>query len=188
MKLIFGALLLLLLAACYDQTRTGNKEDTGPSAPTIETKRNKDLGNAQQPFRFDDNFTISSSHHPYMVTGYFNPDNYLDTAILVRHKQTGKDVLFIQHGETPNTYLLLNGKQVGANFPDYNWVSQFEVVKKGTKIWNNVIDGEIVGEEQVPENKKITLQTDAIFVHVDEAGGGGIIYYQNNKYVWVQQD
>ena len=41
-------------------------------------------------------------------------------------------------------------------------------------IWNNVIDGEIVGENQVPDNKKITLRTDGGFIHEDEGGGGGI--------------
>ena len=55
-------------------------------------------------------------------------------------------------------------------------------------MWDNVIDGEIVGEDQVPDNKKIILPADGIFVHVDESSGGGIIYYKNGKYVWLQQD
>jgi glutamate/tyrosine decarboxylase-like PLP-dependent enzyme len=55
-------------------------------------------------------------------------------------------------------------------------------------VWDNVIDGEIVGEDQIPDSKKIVLPTDGIFVHVDEASGGGIIYYKKGEYVWIQQD
>ena len=84
--------------------------------------------------------------------------------------------------------MVKNGKDFGTDFPDFNWVGQFDVVGKGTKIWDNVIDGEIVVEEQVPNSKKIILQTDGIFLHVDEASGGGIIYYKTEKYAWVQQD
>lgn len=62
------------------------------------------------------------------------------------------------------------------------------MVKKGTKIWNNVVDGEIVSEDQVSETQKIILATDGIFIHVSEACGGGIIYFKNGKYVWVQQE
>ena len=139
-------------------------------------------------YGFDTAYEISKEHKPFMVTGYFNLDNDVDTAILVRHKSMGKDALFIKHGGTDKSFLLKNGKNAGTTFDDFNCVGQFSVIKKGTKVWDNVLNDEIVGEDQVPENRKFVLKTDGIFVHVDEASGGGIIYYKKGKYAWVQQE
>jgi hypothetical protein len=188
MRQIFGLLFLLSIAACGDRTQMTNITTVDTAAKVTDTTRQETSSTVSNPYGFDTSYEISKKHQPFMVTGYFNPDDILDTAILIRHKSAGKDALFIKHGGTDRSILLKNGKDVGSDFPDFNWVGQFEIKKKGTKIWNNVIDGEIVGEEQVPENKKITLKTDGIFVHIDEGGGGGIIYFKNGKYVWVQQD
>ena len=38
---------------------------------------------------------------------------------------------------------LKTGKVTGMDFGDFNWVGEFSVTKKGTKVWDNVIDGEI---------------------------------------------
>jgi hypothetical protein len=188
MRQIFGLLLLFSIVACGDRTQT-IKTTTVNTAPRLtDTIKQQTLLAVNDQYGFDSTYELSKEHQPFLVTGHFNADFILDTAIIVRHKSTGKDALFIKHGGNNKSFLLTNGKDVGTDFGDFNWVGQFEVVKKGTKVWDNVIDGEIVGEEQVPDNRKITLPTDGIFVHVDEASGGGIIYYKNGKHVWVQQD
>ena len=188
MKHILGLFFLFLIAACGDKTQSTNKTTGDTSAKVLDPKMIETSFTVSNSYGFDTTYEISKGHKPFIVTGYFNEDNVLDTAILIRHKLTSKDVLFIKHGGTNKTFLLKNGKAVGTDFPDYNWVGQFEVINKGTKVWRNVIDGEIVGEDQVPESEKFILKTDGIFIHVDEASGGGIIYYKNGKYVWVQQE
>lgn len=188
MRQIFGLLFLFSITACGDRTQTTNTTTIDIAAKVTDTTKQDAISSAANPFGFDTSYEISKEHQPFMVTGYFNPDDILDTAILIRHKSTGKDALFVKHGRTDDFFLLKNGKDVGVDFPDFNWVGQFEIIQKGAKIWDNVIDGEIVGEDQVPESKKINLKTDGIFVHIDEGGGGGIIYYKNGKYEWVQQD
>ena len=174
--------------ACGDSTQTTNTKAIDTSAEVTNTTKQQTPPIVLNQYGFDNNYEVSKEHQPFMVTGYFNPDDILDTALLVRHKSTGKDALFIKHGGTDESFLLNNGKDVGSDFDNFQWVGQFEVIKKGRKIWNNVVDGEIVGEEQVPDSKIVTLQTDGIFIHEDEGGGGGIIYFKNRKYVWVQQD
>ena len=188
MRQIFGLLFLFSIAACGDRTQTSTAttvDTTTKEADTIILTTSITVSN---PHGFDTTYEISKEHQPFMVTGNFNPDDILDTAILVRHKLTGKDALFIKHGGTDKSFLLKKGKDVGTDFDDFNWVGQFSVTKKGTKVWNNVINDEIVGEDQIPESKKFILKTDGIFVHVDEASGGEIIYYKNGKYAWVQQE
>ena len=68
-----------------------------------------------------------------MVTGYFNDDDILDTAILVRHKLTNKDALFIKQSGTDKLYLMKSGKDVGTDFDDFNWIGEFSVNKKGLR-------------------------------------------------------
>lgn len=190
MRLFFGLLLLFSIIACGNKTQTTNTTNvtTVDTAKVNDSIKQDTSPTASTPYSFDTAYEISKQHQPFMLLGYFNPDDILDTAILVRHKSTGKDALFIKHAKTDKTFFLKNGKDVGADFDDFNWVGQFEVIKKRTKIWDNVIDGEIVSEDQVPDNKKITLRTDGILIHEAEACGGGIIYFKNDKYVWVQQD
>jgi hypothetical protein len=188
MRQIFGLLFLFSIAACGDRTQTTNTTTIDTAAKVTDTTKREAMSAASDPVGFDTTYEISKEHQPFMVTGYFNTDDILDTAILVRHKSTVKDALFIKHCGTDKSFLLKNGKDVGSDFDDFPWVGQFEVMKKGSKVWSNVVDGEIVGDDQVPENKRITLQTDGIFIHEDEGGGGGIIYCRNGKYVLVQQD
>ena len=188
MRHIFGLLSLFSIVACGDGTQTSNTTTVDTAAKVTNTTKNESPYIVSNSYDFDTAYQVSKEHQPFMVTGYFNPDKILDTAILVRHKSTGKDALFIKHGGTNKSFLLKSGKDVGADFDDFHWVGQSEVVKKGRKVWNNVVDGEIIGEDQVPDNKKIALENDGIFIHEDEGGGGGIIYFKEGKYVWVQQD
>ena len=189
MRQLFGFLFLFSIVACGDRTQTTNTATIDTTTKVTDTIHHETASpSISNPYGFDTAYEILKEHQPFMVTGYFNPDNVLDTAILIRHKSTGKDALLVKHGGTDKSFLLKNGKDVGTEFDDFNWVGEFTLTKKGTKVWNNVIDGEIVGEDQVAENDKFILRTDGIFVHVNEASGGGIIYFKNKKYAWVQQE
>ena len=188
MRHIFGLLFLFSIVACGDRTQTTNSTIVDTADTVTDTIKQKTSPIVSNPYGFDTTYEISKDHQPFMVTGYFNTDEVLDTAILVKQKSTGKVALFIKHGGTDKSFLLKNGNHVGTDFDDFHWVGKFEVIEKGTKIWNNVIDGEIVDEDQVPESKKVILKNDAIIIHENEGGGGGIIYLKNGKYIWVQQD
>ena len=82
------------------------------------------------------------------------------------------------------------GKNIlGRGFDDIEWVGIFEKVPKGEVCWNNTDDeGEIIMPEDVKEENKIKLPNDAIFIHQAESCGGGIIYWENRKYHWIQQE
>ena len=188
MRVILRLLLLFSLVACGDKTQKTNSPIVDTPTKVKHTIKQETSPAVSYPYGFDTAYKISIEHQPFILTGYFNSDKLLDSTILIRNKKTGKDALFIKHGGTNQSYLLKNGKDVGTSFDDFNWVGQFEIVKKGTKVWDNVINDEIVGEDQVPDNKKFFLYADGIFVHVDEASGGGIIYFKNGKYAWVQQE
>ena len=188
MRQIFGLIILFSLNACSSKDQTVRKNSSGPVVELLQPRKTEKLAANFNPYGFDTAYSISKEHQPFMVTGHFDTDSILDTALIIRRKSTGKDALFIKHGGTHKTYLLKSGKDVMGDFVDFNWIGQFEITKKGTWVWDNVIDGEIISGDQVPENKKFILKTDGIFMHVYEASGGGIIYFKNGKYHWVQQD
>ena len=188
MREFFGLFLLFSIVACHDRTQTANTSTVDIISKETDTIKHETSPVFSNSYGFDTAYKISREHTLFVLTGYFNPDNILDTAVLIRHKTSGKDALFIKHGGTDKSFLLKTGNDVGTDFDDFNWVGQIKVIEKGTTIFNNVIDGEIVGSDQVPDSNKITLQTDAILVHEDEGGGGGVIYFSNGKYSWVQQD
>jgi len=188
MREFFGLFLLLSIVACNDRAQTANASTVDTISKETNTIKREPSHVFSNSYGFDTAYETSKEHAPFVLTGYFNPDNVLDTAVLIRYKLSGKDALFIKHGGIDKTFLLKTGNDVGTDFNDFSWVGQFKVIKKGTTIFNNVIDGEIVGSDQVPDSNKITLQTDAILVHEDEGGGGGIIYFNNGHYTWVQQD
>ncbi|NCT93101.1 MAG: hypothetical protein GXC72_01650 [Chitinophagaceae bacterium] len=173
--------ILFFVCCCMAAAFCGNKQESDSNTP-----------NAQKGFAtlfgFDTSYSIAANHQPYILTGYFNDDQVPDTAVILKEKAGLNEVLLIKHGNTDQVFLLRNGKALGQEFNNFNWVGQFQLIPKGTKIWNNVVDGDLVGEEEVPENKKITLTTDGILIHQAEACGGGIIYFKDGKYQWVQQD
>ena len=78
---------------------------------------------------------------------------------------------------------------VGQGFDEIDWAGIFEKAPKNEVYYNNVNeDGEIIGEEEVKEEDKIKLPNDGIFIHAEESCGGGIIYLNNGKYNWIQQE
>ena len=92
----------------------------------------------------------------------FDGDEILDTISVVTHKKDNKKAILIKYGDGKSFRLLRSGKELEQNFKDFDWIFAVSIVKKGEKIWNNVIDGEIVGEDQVPENKKILFNIIAV--------------------------
>lgn len=138
----------------------------------------------------DDQYDISTNHKPYMVSGYFNPDEIMDTAILLQDKKTGKEGLLIKHGGMDEHILLGAGQEVlSQQFDDFSWVGMFHKVDKGTKVSSNIDEetGEIVLED-VPDSLKTILPADGIYIHASESCGGGIIYWDHEEYNWIQQE
>ena len=54
--------------------------------------------------------------------------------------------------------------------------------------WNEEKNDFYYEGDIIPEEKKIKLISDAIFIHVAEACGGGFIYWKNDKYNWMQNE
>jgi len=136
-----------------------------------------------------DTLMISKRHHPNFIVCDLDGDNLSDTVKIVLNRKNEKYGLEIIFGNKKVEYLGLGKEVLGQGFDDMAWVGVFEKAPKGEVYFNNVnLEGEIIGEDEVKENGKIKLPNDGIFIHQAEASGGGVIYLNNGKLEWIQQD
>lgn len=124
----------------------------------------------------------------FSLKGSFTDTAVVDTMFLMYSFELKSKYIRI-HSQNGNVSFLLNGADVNeAEFKNFNWVDSYEIVPKGSLVFNNVLDGEIVDDTQIPDSVKIKLSFDGILLMSEEGGGGGIIYYHNKKWHWIQQD
>jgi hypothetical protein len=138
----------------------------------------------------DKQYYVSTNHDPYLISGNFNYDEIMDTAILLQDKVSGKEGLFIKHGRLDEQFIFGGGEEVlSQKFDDFSWVGIFQKIGRGTKVFSNIDEetGEILIED-LPDSLKITLPSDGIYVHASESCGGGIIYWDYAEYKWIQQE
>jgi len=135
-----------------------------------------------------DYFKLSTKHKPNIVYCDMDGDKRKDTVKMVQNTANEKYGLAIEFGNGKSKYLGMGEQVLGQEFDDLEWVGQFEKVSKGEVVWNNVIGGEIVTEDQIPEENKVKLPFDGILIHQLESCGGGIIYMKNGKFEWIQQE
>jgi uncharacterized protein YkvS len=135
-------------------------------------------------------YSVNTKHKPFHVEGYFNDDTFIDTAMIVNHKNNHKDGLLIKYGRSSDYIILGAGSEVlGRGFDDFDWVGDFYKIDKGEKIFSNIDEKTSeIRIDEVPDSEKHTLLTDGIYIHAFESCGGGIIYFQDDKYHWVQQE
>lgn len=132
---------------------------------------------------------LSQKHHPNSISCDLDGDHLPDTVNIVLNKENKKYGLEILFGNKKVDYLGMGKDILGQGFDDLDWVGVFEKAPKGELYWNNVNDdGDIMSDEDVKESDKIKLPHDGIFIHQEEACGGGVIYWKDGKFDWIQQE
>ncbi len=130
---------------------------------------------------------INDSKSPYYLKGDFFGDGINDIVVLLKDKE-GTKIGFVNYTKNRNSNVYVLGtKNDPFKIYDYNWVGVFEKVLKREILWSNYED-DFIDFEKVPENKKVRLNYDAIFIHASESCGGGFIYWKNGKFNWLQQE
>lgn len=137
-----------------------------------------------------DTIVISAKHKTNKILCDLDGDGKNETVEIVRSTNNDKSGLRIIFGNGNRTdYFGMGNNILGQGFDEIDWAGVFEKASKGNIVWNNVNeDGEIISDEEIKEGDKIKLPNDGIFIHADESCGGGIIYLNNGKYHWVQQE
>lgn len=179
-------LALCMVLGCRDKKTEGSK------AKQVENKI--ELNNDEPPRNIEnqtvpDTIVLSQIHKPSTLHCDLDGDNLTDTVQIVQNTKNEKYGLRFIFGNKKIEYLGMGTDILGQGFDDIDWVGVFEKAPKGEIYWNNVNDdGEIITDEEVNETDKIKLINDGIFIHQAESCGGGVIYLNNGKFAWIQQE
>lgn len=207
-KIIYLSAVLSILLGCSDEQSSEHISNTTDSIAVIDSieevvqeKPSQEIKDGSLPvdtaldqylynLGLSEIYNVATNHEPYQIEGYFNDDSFIDTAILVQHKENHKDGLLIKYGNSTEYLVLGAGEDVlGRGFDDLKWVGVFSRISKGEKVSSNIDEktGEIRTTD-VPDSEKHLLLTDGIYIHELESCGGGIIYWDKGEYYWVQQE
>ncbi|MHC8950384.1 hypothetical protein [Sphingobacterium hungaricum] len=129
-------------------------------------------------------YQVYSEHKPYYLEGDFFGDGIQDLAILIQRQDSVK-LSVIDFSKNGKTVHILG--EDGEFESDYSWIGDFEKVKAGEVLWSNYED-DFRSLEDVPEEEKVYLTYNAIFVHAPESCGGGFIFWKDGKFNWLQQE
>jgi hypothetical protein len=143
--------------------------------------------------------------YDYYIEGDFNGDEKEDIAILIESNtldERGNYLtgILINTKDSFNSKPIIfgaglkkgiNGAEATFNYDDYSWVGIFETVNKGDTLepnWNTEKDDWYYENDVVPEEKKVYLTNDAMYVHQEGGCGGGYIYWEDGKFHWMNLD
>lgn len=113
-----------------------------------------------------------------------NGDAYEDMAVRFWSKTDSLTGLIIAHGNSSDLFLL-GGGEAWSGPINLGWFDELEVIDKGATIAPTLVDsisGDILGSDS---RNTILLQTAALKFGVNEACGGGYLYWDGSKYNWM---
>ncbi|MFD2938629.1 hypothetical protein [Flavobacterium notoginsengisoli] len=187
MKIRILFLASLIAVSCKNESKT---ETTQATQKDILEATLKPKVNAEINVEEADTLVLSKKHKPNQISCDLDGDGKDEMVEIIRSTKNDKSGLKITFGNNKRTdYFGFGNNVLNQGFDEIDWAGIFEKAPKGKIVWNNVNDnGEIMGDEEIKEEDKITLPNDGIFIHAEESCGGGIIYLKNGKYEWVQQE
>ncbi|WP_103866418.1 SH3 domain-containing protein [Aquimarina sp. I32.4] len=137
-----------------------------------------------------DTYRLLTKNNPFAILGDFDGNGIDDYAMIVSEKEDKENkgkIIILYRGNADQKIVVFGNENDPFDITNYNWHGYFEMIPKGSKIYSNWDDekDDFITED-VPEHKKHTLVTDAFFIHQSESCGGGYIYWQHQKFNWMQ--
>jgi len=176
LKIVFVGLVMFFFS-CNNQ-QVGSKENT--LEDTIK----------KTSFQYiSDTISVSKKHQLNCITLDMDGDSLTDSVELVFNTKNSKYGLKFIFGNRKIEYLGMGKDVLGQGFDDMNWVGIFEKVSKNEVFFNNVAEnGDLISEDEVKEIDKFRLENDGVLIHEAESCGGGVIYWKNGNFEWIQQE
>ena len=124
---------------------------------------------------------------PKFLVDDFNGDEENDIVFPVENRKTKEIGLILMNQNRYGYHQFGAGNEV-AGMTDLSWMEVIEPVKEGTEISKTLIDKETGNIIELDLTSRKTLTTMGINITVEESHGGGIIYWENNRYQWMNQE
>ncbi len=139
----------------------------------------------------NDTVIVSKKHKPNKIICDLDGDKRNDIIEIMYstlHKKSGLRIVFGSGKQID--YFGFGNEVLKQGFNNFDWVGIFEKAPKGNIYFNNIDEktGDILTELEVNESDKIKLVNDGIFIHANESCGGGVIYWDNGAFRWIQQE
>ena len=131
-------------------------------------------------------FTPYPSEKPHYHMGDFFGDGQLDHVFKATDSTGRVCIVFVNEGKE-RSIVFLGGDRDPFGITDYEWAEDFRKVAAGQVLWSNFTE-ERRSFEEVPDEEKIVLDHDALFVHAVGSCGGGFIYWKDEAFHWLQQE
>jgi hypothetical protein len=179
--------ILILITACSRPTETSSlTTDTTKAELAVESKTVQLDGRENFPG------FVTNTHLPdsllidvdNVIHGDFNADQKEDFASIVTNLKNGFQGVLIIHNNDRQEYLVFGAGQEVNGMKNLDWIDTFRILPKGEIISPTLVDaesGDIIGPDKT---KEFRLIGNGIFMHVDEAGGGGILFWTGDRYEW----
>jgi hypothetical protein len=176
--------VLVLMTACTRPTETSSvTSDTIEVQLTTESRTTQVDGQGNfldfvKNTDIPDTFLIDIDN---VIYGDFNADQKEDFASIVTNLENGFQGVLIIHNKDQQEYGA--GQEING-MKNLNWIDTFRTIPKGEIIAPTLVDeetGDIIGADKT---KEFRLLGNGIFMHVDEADGGGILFWTGEKYDW----
>jgi hypothetical protein len=131
----------------------------------------------------DKKYERSAFLSPTFIQADFDGDGVQDVAIPVISKTTKKRGIMIIHGNSTAYFVFGAGKNFGSGSDDFKWADKWMVYAKKTasETQFDKNSGDIIG------SKTVKLLRPGVLIESEEAGAGGIIYWNSKKYIWIHQ-
>jgi hypothetical protein len=184
--------ILFFVSSCSTKTETSNFQVTDSIEKLSKVDSEKSELSFQDNFpdfvkatKLPDSLVIDADN---VITGDFNADGEDDFASLVANQKNGlRGVLIIHKGEKHEYFVFGAGQEI-YEMTNLNRIDIFKKYPKVQDVPPNVVDsvtGEIIGYDYT---KIFRLIGAGIYMHVDEASGGGVLFWTGEKYDWFRID
>ncbi|BAV06285.1 hypothetical protein SAMN05421788_106351 [Filimonas lacunae] len=123
---------------------------------------------------------------PAYIVSDFNGDSIPDVAVLVIERSSQKKGILLIHGNTFDTFVFGAGSAFGEGDDDFKWASRWKLYtkKKATESLLEKESGDKIGSREVKLYRPGILVER---VEDDAVAAGGIIYWNDQGYIWIQQ-
>lgn len=180
-------IIFVVITACTRPTETTSETadttriDSTNEPMTVQTDGQETFPDFVKNINLPDSILIDVDH---VIYGDFNADEKEDFASIVTNLENGFQGVLIIHNKDIQEYIVFGAGQEINGMKNLNWIDIFRTIPKGKIIAPTLVDaetGDIIGDDKT---KEFRLLGNGIFMHVDEAGGGGILFWTGDKYEW----
>jgi hypothetical protein len=119
-------------------------------------------------------YAIVGHLNPFYIHGDFNGDGRIDTAVLIKDRDSGKTGIAVVHAGAKSVIILGASRKFGNGGDDFKWMDAWHLYPRG------------IVERGAGQGAPPTLRGDALMVIKTESASA-LVYWNGKRYNWYQQ-